>query len=197
MNENEARTRGHVTLVVDRTGSMASIREEAEQGVNEYVKKQAESENVDVTVSLYQFNITFDHVFGPVAAADAPEYRLEPNNMTALYDAIGKGIYATQQMVDGADEKPDKVALVIMTDGQENSSREYNLEAVTKAISDAKDQGWEILFLSGDLASTRFGQGTAMATTGYNAQAKGATRGAYAAASAATTDFFEEVIEDE
>jgi uncharacterized protein YegL len=176
-------TRAHITLIVDRSGSMASIRDEAEEGIKMFIRDQAALDGVKVKVSLYQFDNKYEKVFGPVKAGEAPGYTLMPRSMTALYDAIGKGIEDTERTIADADKRPDKVVVVIMTDGFENASQEHTFKSVSALIEEQKKAGWEFIFLAGTLESVKFGQAAGLHTTGYDPGIVGQTRAVYATAS--------------
>jgi uncharacterized protein YegL len=184
-------TRAHITLVVDRSGSMRAIKEEAEGGIRKFLEDQAALTDVKVKVSLYQFDAEYEHVYGPVKVAKVPPYQLEPRGMTALYDAVGKGVADTKATVAAAvdGKKPDKVVVVIMTDGAENSSREYTSVTVKQLVEEQKAAGWEFVFLAGDLSAAEFGRASGLRTTGYNPAVPGQTQTAYAAASAGTSSY--------
>lgn len=184
-------TRAHITLVVDRSGSMQSIKEEAEGGIRKFLADQAALSGVKVKVSLYQFDAEYEHVYGPVKAAKVPPYELEPRGMTALYDGVGKGIEDTKATVAAAPagKSPDKVVVVIMTDGAENSSREHTARSVKQLVDAQKAAGWEFVFLAGDLSAAQFGRSSGLRTTGYNPAARGQTATAYAVASAGTASY--------
>lgn len=172
---------GHITLVVDRSGSMAATRDDAEGGISEFVKKQAEES--DPTITLYQFDTTYEKVYGPVKASEAPSYSLEPRGMTALYDAVGKGISDTKEITS------DKIVVVIVTDGMENSSTEYTHEAMKKAIDDAKGKGWEVIFLASDPEVVDMGRAAGMRTMSYDPATQ--TRGTYAVTGQSISSYFE------
>lgn len=182
-------TRAHITLVVDRSGSMRSIKEEAEGGIRKFLEDQAALTDVKIKVSLYQFDAEYEHVYGPVKVGNVPAYELEPRGMTALFDAVGKGIEDTKAAVAAADKKPDKIVVVIMTDGAENSSREHTALTVKQLVEAQKAAGWEFVFLAGDLSAAQFGRASGLQTTGYNPAVPGQTRSAYATASAGTADY--------
>ena len=83
-----------ITLVVDRSGSMGTIRDDAEGGVNAFIAQQAQ-ESGEARITLVEFNQGYDFVCNGVLAADAPKYTLKPAGMTALLDAVGRGIQET------------------------------------------------------------------------------------------------------
>ncbi len=77
-----------------------------------------------------------------------------PRGSTPLLDALGRGINDIEASIGklNDDERPEKVIIAVITDGQENSSREFNKEQVEKMIkSKSSKAGWEFMFLSADL----------------------------------------------
>lgn len=73
-----------------------------------------------------------------------------PAGMTALYDAIGKSVEDYRVKYDklASSERPDKVLVIILTDGEENSSIEYTSDITIKnLISEMKGKNWQFMFL--------------------------------------------------
>jgi hypothetical protein len=182
--------RALVVVVVDRSGSMAKVQEEAEAAVNKYVADRAD-DKAKVDVVLKDFDTEYTTVFGPVRAADAPTYSLEPRGMTALYDALGRALSDTALVASAAKKPYDKVVVTIMTDGFENASQEYDLRAITEAVEQAKARDWQIVFLAGTLRARDMAyavglRGSTVSFHGDNAHAHGHT---YAVASASTRSY--------
>ena len=78
-----------------------------------------------------------------------------PSGFTALYDAIGQAIHETDKNLSGLPEKerPDKVMVVIITDGQENASKEFSATAIKSAISTHEELlHWSFIFLGSGLS---------------------------------------------
>ncbi len=92
-----------------------------------------------------------DEVETVTRMCDAPfEYALQPRGMTALLDAAGTEIVRTGQDLAALpeEERPARVLLVVVTDGQENSSREYTLEQVRSMLAmQRQEYGWRVRFL--------------------------------------------------
>ncbi len=80
-----------LTLVVDRSGSMARIRKDMARAIKALIEEQARGEGTCV-VTLTQFDDEYEVVADGVPAADMPPYRLDPRGSTALLDAIGRTI---------------------------------------------------------------------------------------------------------
>ena len=148
----------HSYILLDRTGSMSGIWDEALTSVNTYAKSVGEEEvgeaDLDTKVSLAVFDaqdgLQFDVLRRSVAAEQWTEVtndEASPRGMTPLYDAIG-------QMVSLAEaDSPEKAVLVIMTDGAENASREMTGAGAKAALDRARARGWEVVFLGAEFAS--------------------------------------------
>lgn len=138
-----------ITLVVDRSGSMQSIRSDAEGGVNAFLRQQAR-EPGEAFVTLIQFDHDYDFVHRGVPIRECSEYKLVPRGSTALLDTLGRAITETgirlNLMTEA--ERPALVIVVIMTDGQENASREFTRERVREMIEHQQQQyHWQFTFL--------------------------------------------------
>ena len=172
----------HLTLVVDRSGSMESIREEAQNGLNTLIADQF-AEDGELTVTVVEFDTIIDTV---ARLTDSPlTYNLVPRGMTALLDAVGSEIVRTgQNLAELSEEhRPEKVLFVVVTDGQENSSHEYELDAVRNLITQQRDQyGWAFQFLGADAAAWQ-GRDMGMDYAAFEASGKG-QRTAYASLNA-------------
>jgi uncharacterized protein YegL len=145
-----------VACVLDRSGSMQSIIDDAIGGFNTMLNEQ---KNCDVgtckmTVALFddQYEIWKNNAdVKDVEEITSQVYK--PRGMTALYDAICKTINTVGEDLDKMeeDEKPERVLFVILTDGFENSSKEFTLEDAKKLIQQQRDEWkWEFLFLAAD-----------------------------------------------
>lgn len=135
-----------VFILLDRSGSMASRWDEALGAINAYVKELGEGE---ITLA------TFDHVEGlrfevireraPAAGwKDVTSADATPRGGTPLFDAVARVI----ALADEAGR--EKTAIVVMTDGAENSSREVTLKDASAAVDRCKAKGWQVVFLGAD-----------------------------------------------
>ncbi len=88
-----------LTLVVDRSGSMAGIREDMEGGIKTLIEEQAKEEGACV-VTLTQFDDEYEVVADGVPAAEMEPYRLVPRGRTALLDAIGRTIAMVHSRIE-------------------------------------------------------------------------------------------------
>ena len=83
-----------ITLVVDRSGSMESIWNDAEGGVNAFIEEQSKQPG-EALLTLVQFDTDYEFVHNGVPIQDVPKYELQPRGMTALLDAVGRAINET------------------------------------------------------------------------------------------------------
>lgn len=138
-----------ITVVLDRSGSMASCKEEAEGGLNAFIQKQATEEG-ETLFSLVQFDHEYEWVHQGVIVQDVDPYVLEPRGMTALNDAVGTAINETGARLSAmpASERPDLVIFVIVTDGGENSSSEFTGDQVKQMVERQRDEyQWQFTYL--------------------------------------------------
>jgi len=148
----------HSYILLDRTGSMSGIWDEALTSVNAYAKSVGEEEageaDLDTKVSLAVFDaqdgLQFDVLRRGVAAEQWSEVtndEASPRGMTPLFDAIGQIVSLAET------DAPEKAVLVIMTDGAENASREMTGAGAKAALDRARARGWEVVFLGAEFAS--------------------------------------------
>lgn len=148
-----------IVFIIDESGSMSGSEGNVIGGFNNFVEKQKNENYGKISVSLYKFNDKVNCIISNQLAAEVKiltRKDYNPNNFTALYDAIGKAINETdRQIADLPDiERPDKVMIVIITDGEENASKEYTSAAIRSAISKHEDlMGWNFIFLGSGLDS--------------------------------------------
>ena len=138
-----------ITLVVDRSGSMDQVREDAEGGVNAFIKEQAEQPG-EALLTLVQFDTNYEFLHKGTPIGEVPPYRLVPRGMTALLDAVGRAINETGERLAAMAEadRPGLVIFVVMTDGHENSSQEFSKADIKKLIQRQQDEfSWQFTFL--------------------------------------------------
>jgi uncharacterized protein YegL len=130
---------------------MASKTNDVIAGFNAYIAGLGEEDQVNYLFSLTLFDtqVAYRHVairLPEVKKLDSKSYQFGGN--TALNDAIG----ITVRKVEADQPKVDKVITVIMTDGEENSSREWTHDAVRGLIEQKEQEGtWTFVFLGAGL----------------------------------------------
>lgn len=141
-------------IIVDESGSMSIIREQAFDGMNETIstikKMQEEQPDIEQHITLITFDSSAKKVIydNALASKCKPlEWNLyQPNACTPLYDAIGMGI----SKVNSQCAKDDNVLVTIITDGEENDSHEFTLSMVKNLVSKLKEQHWTFTLIGTD-----------------------------------------------
>lgn len=147
-----------INFVLDKSGSMDVIRAATISGFNEFLgDQQREGGNARMTLTLFDTHLTPLATAVPIreiAPLDLSTF--EPGGMTALYDAIGHTMTVTDDFY--AEHKPDQVLFVIMTDGAENASREFDRARIFTMIEDRqKLANYEFLYLGANQDSYMVG----------------------------------------
>lgn len=155
-----------LVFILDRSGSMAGLESDTIGGFNAMLMKQKEEEGECViTTVLFDHDVALLHDRIDIRAVKPltrDDYTVRGS--TALLDAIGKTIHKIGNVKKNTAEayRADKVMVVIITDGEENSSRYYSLREVKHMIERQKERyGWEFIFLGANIdaveTATRFG----------------------------------------
>ncbi len=153
-------------LVLDRSGSMDSCWLETKQVIDKQLEDlkriQQENSNSALIFSYCGFNqvLQFGERLMPVEQASLDWERIYPDGMTSLNDAIGESIHYLNQKIGVALSDADAdVIVLIMTDGHENSSKQYSATAVKTLMETCEQTGkWNFLFLGAGLEVTEVTQ---------------------------------------
>lgn len=145
-----------LVFILDRSGSMSGLEEDTIGGYNAMLLKQAKQEGqARVTTILFDdlYEVVHDRKsIHDIKLLTSKEYFVR--GTTALLDAVGKTlnkIIAARKAVE-IQEWEDKVIFVIITDGMENASREFDYEQIKARIDKQKEESnWEFLFLGANM----------------------------------------------
>lgn len=135
-------------LILDRSGSMSSIKTDMEGGLNALIADQLAEPGL-LTVDLFTFDTEVKHEY-ELANPENLDIKIEPRGSTALYDAIGIGVTEFGRSLAAMPEhaRPETVQVIVVTDGQENASVEYKASAIKKLVQSQKeDYKWDFVFL--------------------------------------------------
>ncbi len=141
-----------INIVLDRSGSMQSIKADTIGGFNAFLDQQKETPG-DATITLAQFDNVYEVVYRAIPLQKAPDLNdktFVPRASTALLDAIGRTINETGVRLANMQEcdRPSHVIFVILTDGEENSSREFTAQHINQLIRHQRETyKWEFVFL--------------------------------------------------
>jgi len=142
-------------VILDRSGSMISIQKDMIGGYNNFIKEQKKLPT-DLKVSFYQFdtgNPTVETIYEQLDITKVPELTTEtfiPRGGTPLLDAVATVINKVGKRLSDTpeNERPEKVLLLVITDGEENSSIEFNGEKVKEMIQHQESvYKWEFVYL--------------------------------------------------
>lgn len=151
------KTQVYNLIILDKSGSMESIRKAAIDGYNETLGsiKSAQLKYLDTQehyISLAAFcGCGVDIIYDCIPVKDAEKLtkaKYNPCCMTPLYDAIGKSIKTLEKKT--ADIEDVAVLVTIITDGMENASQEWTGPAIKKLIDERKEEGWMFSYIGAD-----------------------------------------------
>ena len=133
-----------IICILDMSGSMSSIIEKAREGFNNFLKDQKESDN-KIKLSLLFFDTNFYMPYKNVnikKVKDVNEKTYYANGGTSLYDALGFSIdsYLDHLGETAPDKRSDKTLFVILTDGEENSSRVYHKGLIKRMVTEMREE---------------------------------------------------------
>lgn len=180
-----------IAFILDKSGSMCSCKEATISGFNEYINDLKKDKKNKYSMSLTLFDTVVDNKYTnkelkEVELLDTKSY--DPNGSTALYDAVFSTINKTEKVLN----KDQKVLCIIMTDGEENASREVTDKEVFKKIDELKKtKKWSFVFLGANQDSWIMGQKFGMSkncVSNFNSTERGSAT-AFTVMSAQTISF--------
>jgi hypothetical protein len=180
-----------ILVITDRSGSMAATANDVIGGYNAFLAEQRTVPG-EARVTFTQFSTEYAIAYQGRPLAEAPDLNsgtYRPNGGTALYDAIGRTLNEQGRRI-AQENWADLVLVVIITDGEENQSREYRLENIRAMTEHAEASGWKFIYLAAnqDAFSAAQNLGLRGATAMNYAQANGGTVAGYATMSASVTN---------
>lgn len=181
-----------VIFVIDGSGSMGGKATDVRGGFNTYVEELKKDKTGQYSLSAVVFNTSVFPLFTQKELKDVPELtdkNYVPGGGTALYDAIGAALDEVKDSTAnfcthcgkrrGTSHKfcsacggeltngKSKYLLIVMTDGEENSSLKYRKHHIVQKIKDKEGQGnWTVVYLGANQDAML--EGTAMGTQQYN-----------------------------
>ena len=157
----------HIICILDSSGSMASIMTDSIGGFNAFLNEQkALPDEATITVALFDDPNHYQLLYDNIDIKKAEELSNKvwyPRGMTALYDAIGKTINTDKaKLARLGKEAPSKVLVVVVTDGEENSSQEYKgdpgRERIKSLIKECENDDWNFIYLAANQNAFDVGQ---------------------------------------
>jgi len=143
----------HIAVLLDRSGSMGDIKDDTISGFNCFLREQKAAGD-NATLTLVQFDTeSTDVVHESKPILEVPDLNHEtfqPRGGTPLLDALGQTIQSTGRTLAAIPEhnRPNKVVFVVITDGQENSSRHFTKTRVKEMIDHQSGKyNWQFVYL--------------------------------------------------
>jgi uncharacterized protein with von Willebrand factor type A (vWA) domain len=173
-----------IVAIIDRSGSMESIRDDAIGGFNAFLEEQKQVDGAaNLTLVLFddKYEVPIDRE-DIQAVEPLTRETFVPRGMTAMNDAIGRTLAKLESNM------VKKAVICILTDGAENASREYTADQIKTKIKEAEAKGYQVVFLAANIDA--FAAGGSLGISGNNtiafaASAKG-VQDAYLSMSVAT-----------
>lgn len=141
--------RTELLLLVDKSYSMQKICSSSIEGYNSFIQEQkAEPGECKVTLSL--FNHTYSPVYSAIPISEVPELTTstyKPAGNTALYDSMAQLLNDNSARIE-SERWAEVVIVMILTDGEENSSKKVSLNGMKELISVAESKGWKFVYLA-------------------------------------------------
>ncbi len=159
MSENESGNL-YYHVLLDSSGSMSGNVNEVIEEINskiDLLKADSSSTKKKCTASIWSFNTYVTRLRDCLFIEDVPSIKSEEyyaSGWTALWDAVGHGLQSFYKSISSTYKQGvDQAVLIVFTDGQENSSREFTFKKIHKLIAEFKAKGIEVIFIGTDIQS--------------------------------------------
>lgn len=131
----------HIIMIIDRSGSMANVAPTVNEDIRKFVRKQKRNAPFGTLFSAVLFDDQYDVIYDRINIDDVKRKPLQlvPRGNTALNDAIMKAVSSV---------KDEDALIMIVTDGQENASKEASQAQVTARLKELTDQGCSVIYMS-------------------------------------------------
>jgi len=139
----------HLILLIDRSGSMETIKNDMEGGLKRFLDEQKAEEGI-CTITAAQFDTHYEVLYSMRNILEIEKIVIEPRGSTALLDSMYRLIKEAGKELDSLqeDEKPSKVLFVTITDGEENSSREVSNNMLKALIRQQEEMySWDFVYI--------------------------------------------------
>lgn len=199
-NNNTPKTQVYNLVILDKSGSMECIRKEAVNGYNETLGtiKAAQLKHLDTQehfVSLAAFcSCGIDMIYDKTPIANAEKLTLKKYNpccSTPLFDAVGKTIKQLEKDIEKVEDAA--VLVTIITDGEENASKEWTGPAVKALIDHCKEEGWMFSFIGAGEDVIKVATKISITNTVLWEQTSKGTADVFANENAAQTRFYDKM----
>ena len=182
-----------LVIVMDRSGSMETIKHAMTEGFTRFMNDQRKIPD-PCNVTFYRFDTLVEKVFEECPLNNVGGMVLEPRGGTALRDALGTAInqVGARLAAKPEEQRPGKIVVVVITDGQENASKEFSQEQLAAMVKKQTEvYNWQFAFLGANIDAFAVGTAIGIVADGiqnFVADAAGAQI-MYSATSAAVSNY--------
>jgi uncharacterized protein YegL len=168
----------HIAVLLDRSGSMCSLREATLESLNSFIDQQKKVPG-DAWLTFAQFSDQFEVVRNAINLKEFKSLSREdfvPRGGTALYDAMGAlmDIVGKKSSDLPEEERPENIIMVVLTDGHENCSKNLTADLIKSKVKHQEEvYSWKFLFLGANIDAFAVGQTLGMRGITYNATTQG------------------------
>lgn len=147
-----------IVCILDRSGSMRSLRKDTVEGYNSFIESQKEQDG-EAKVTTILFNGELKILHDRMDVKEIPEMKKRdyvPSGSTSLLDALGSAIDRTGKILSDTPEedRPSKVIFMVITDGEENTSTEYTYQDVKDRVTHQQEKySWNFIFVGANIDS--------------------------------------------
>jgi Mg-chelatase subunit ChlD len=172
-----------ITILLDSSGSMQAIVSDMEGALLKVLEEQKQHPGTKVSYYRFHSHDSYDEVFVNKSIGEIDEIKLDPQGMTALVDAWCRTIDKTGERLGNMpeQERPNKVIFIVITDGEENDSREFSESQLKDKIKKQEETyGWNFIYLGANQISkdtaTKYGIRNLSRVSDYDASTSGVVR---------------------
>ena len=167
----------NLVFCIDASGSMYPSREDVIGGYSKVIDEQKANKEGKVTVSLFTFNEKVVEKYVGMDINNIPSFEYNPGGGTAMNDGIGTAIDKVGKWLyerdKNGEDMPGKTLFIVMTDGMENSSKEYTLKEVQDRIKEQTNKySWEFIYQGCDITTTKAADTLGFKFKTYSSRAK-------------------------
>lgn len=169
-----------INVIIDKSGSMGGLTADTIGSFNTFLAEQKVVPG-EAAFTLCTFNTDYSLVHDFVKLGSVPDLNSKtyrPSGGTALLDALGTTINSVGAKLAAMpeDERPSKVIFLVITDGEENSSKTFKKEQIKAMVEHQRDvYKWEFVFIGANIDA--FSEGQSLGFSGQNSVSYNATRG--------------------
>lgn len=163
----------HICFIVDESGSMYNSISDVLGGFEKVLDEHKSETSGSCAISFYKFNQEVTEIYKGKDIKDVkPLTRKDysPGGCTAMFDGIGTAIDNIGKWLSDMPEyeRPEKNIIVIMTDGEENSSSKYDMSKVKEMIKEQETKyNWSFVYLGTDINTTSYADTLGISYQGY------------------------------